>query len=81
MSVTLRKRKNSDGTTSLRLDIYHAGRRWPETLKNLQLCKPTTLADRESNKQKLAQAEKIAVARAAELEANGYSIENEAGRK
>ena len=33
MSVKLRKRKNGDGTTSLRLDIYKDGRRNIETLK------------------------------------------------
>ena len=33
MSVKLRKRKNGDGTISLRLDIYKYGRRNIETLK------------------------------------------------
>jgi integrase/recombinase XerD len=40
MSVILRKRKNSDGTTSLLLDIYHNGKRQYEFLKELKLCKP-----------------------------------------
>lgn len=37
MSVKLRKRKNANGTVSLRLDIFHDGKRWAETLKELQL--------------------------------------------
>lgn len=53
MSVKLRKRKNSDATTSLRLDIFHNGERKIETLKHLQLSKASTLLDRERNKQKL----------------------------
>ena len=64
MSVILRKRKNANGTTSLRLDIFHNGERKIETLKHLQLSKPSTLLDREHNKAKLQQAEEIAVARA-----------------
>lgn len=39
MSITLRKRKNKDGTTSLRLDIYTDGKHKIETLKHLQLNK------------------------------------------
>lgn len=81
MSVTLRKRKNSDGTTSLRLDIYHNGRRSIETLKNLQLAKPSSLIDRENNKQLLQQAESIKVMRAAELEANNYNMVTDVGKK
>lgn len=81
MSVKLRKRKNSDGTTSLRLDIYNNGERTIETLKHLQLVKPSTILDREHNKQKLQQAEEIAVARGAELQAMDYSMITDAGRK
>lgn len=81
MSVKLRKRKNSDGTVSLRLDIFHNGQRKIETLKNLQLSKATTIADREANKERLRQAESIAINRAAELEANNYSMVSDAGKK
>src|SRR6188474_2070985 len=81
MSVILRKRKNGDGTTSLRLDIYYEGKRWIETLTMLQLSKRSNLADRESNKEKLVTAEKIAVRRASDLQANGYSMDTETGRK
>jgi integrase/recombinase XerD len=81
MSVTLRKRKNADGTTTLRLDIYHNGQRTVETLKHLKLAKPSNLLDREQNKKRMQQAEEIAVTRAAELEANNYSMVTDAGKK
>ena len=82
MSVTLRKYRNpKTGTTRLRLDIYHNGQRYFETLKNLTLSNPTTPAARQFNKELLQQAEAIRVARAAELEANNYSLVSDAGRK
>jgi integrase/recombinase XerD len=81
MSVTLRKRKNSDESTTLRLDIYHNGRRWVETLKHLKIVKAANAADRESNKQNLQQANAIKIARANELESNGYNVTSEAGKK
>lgn len=70
MSVILRKRPNRDGTTSLRLEIYHNGKRTYETLKHIKLAKPSNLLDREHNKQLLKQAESIRIARAAELDSN-----------
>jgi integrase len=81
MSVTLRKRKNADGTISLRLDIYHNGKRVIETLKNLQLSNPTTATIRDTNKELLAQAKAIAVARAVELESNNYNVTNNLNKK
>ncbi len=81
MSVILRKRKNANGTTSLRLDISHEGKRWPETLKQLQLVKPTSPAAREANKYNYALAEKIAVNRAHELQINDYNIVADSGKK
>lgn len=81
MSVLLRKRKNADGSTSLRLDIYNNGQRTIETLKHLRLVKVSNAMDRETNKQNLQQAESIRVARAAELEANNYSMVSDAGKK
>ncbi len=81
MSVILRKRKNADGTTSLRLDIFHNDTRKIETLKHLQLARPSTLLDREHNKKKLQQAEEIAITRGAELQANNYSMVTDAGKK
>lgn len=80
MSVKLRKRKNSDGTVSLRLDIYYNGSRKIETLKHLQLDKPSNLLDRENNKEKLKQAEAIALKRATELEANNYDLQTNTGK-
>ncbi|MFT3908067.1 MAG: tyrosine-type recombinase/integrase [Ferruginibacter sp.] len=81
MSVTLRKRKNADGTTSLRLDIYHNGKHRIETLKHLQLAKPSSLLDRENNKALLKQAEAIKLNRAVELEGRNYDIKSDAGKK
>lgn len=81
MSVKLRKRKNADGTTSLRLDIYNNGQRTIETLKHLQLAKPSNVLIIEQNKKLLQQAKEIAVTRSAELEANNYSMVTDAGKK
>ncbi len=81
MSVTLRKRKNADGTTSLRLDIYRDGKHKIETLKHLQLAKTSNINDRENNKELLQQAEAIRLARAIELESNNYSTDSEAAKK
>lgn len=81
MSVKLRKEKNADGTTRLRLDIYKNGQRTFETLSHLKLAKPANVADRENNKDLLRQAEAIRVAKAAELEANNYSLVSDAGKK
>lgn len=81
MSVILRKRRNSNGSISLRLDIYHNGKRTIETLKDLQLSNPTTTMIRERNKELLAQAEIIRLAKAMELEANNYNVTNNFAKK
>lgn len=81
MSVTLEKRKNADGTTSLRLIIYNNRQRKVETLKHLQLQKGTTPDVRNKNADLLKQAKAIQVARAAELEASGYNLATDAGKK
>ena len=81
MSVTLRKRPNADGSTSLLLDIYYNGERKREFLKHLKLTKPSNLIERENNKSRLHQAEAIAIARAAELSAQDYSMVTDAGKK
>lgn len=81
MSVTLRKRKNSDGTISLLLDIYHNGQRRYEFLKELKLAKPSNLKDRQTNKENLELAEKICVKRAQELSAADYDIVTDVGKK
>lgn len=81
MSVVLRKRKNADGTISLRLDIYHNGQRSIETLKDLKLSSGSGVLDRENNKKRLQQAKEIELARATQLAANDYNIDSEAGKK
>lgn len=81
MSVTLRKRKNADGTTSLRLDIYTNGKHKIETLKHLQLAKVSNATDRESNKELLQKAEAIRLVRTVELEGSNYNMDSEAGKK
>lgn len=81
MSVILRKRKNADGTTSLRLDIFHNGNRTIETLKHLKLSKPSNVRDRENNKELLQKAEAIRLTRTVELEGNNYNMDCDAGKK
>jgi integrase/recombinase XerD len=81
MSVTLRKRKNQDGTTTLFLDIYHNGNRNYEFLKHLKLSKGTGVVDRQTNKDNLELAKKIAVTRAQELSANDYNMVSDVGKK
>jgi len=81
MSVILRKRKNANGTTTLMLVIYSNGVRSYERLEHLQQSKPSGIADRENNKTKMQQAEAIAITRAAELQANDYSMVTDAGKK
>lgn len=74
MGVQLRKIKNSDGSTSLMLDIWHNGKRQREYLNNLKLCKPTNFIDRQENKERLALAEQIRNKREQNLQANEYDI-------
>jgi len=74
MSVNLRKRKNSDGSTSLLLDIYHNSKRQYEFLKELKLIKPQTPVDREENRKRLKLAEQIKNKRELELQGDDYEI-------
>lgn len=80
MSVILRKRKNSDGSTSMFLDIYHKGERRYEFLKHLKLTKSSSPIDRQKNKENLQLAEKIVLKRAQELSASDYSMVTEFGK-
>jgi integrase/recombinase XerD len=73
MSVTLRKKQNADGTTSLYLDVYHNKKRYYEFLHNLKLDKPS-VATRQKNKENLHTAQQIANKRAVELDSNDYNI-------
>jgi site-specific recombinase XerD len=81
MSVTLRKRKNANGTTTLMLVIYSNGIRSYERLEHLQQSKPSSFVNRENNKKKLQQANDLLITRAAELQANGYNVVTAAGKK
>lgn len=81
MSVTLRKRKNSDGSTSLLLDIYHNGTRRYEFLTDLKLTKAANLIDRVTNKENLELAQRIAIKRAQELAASDYAMITDTGKK
>jgi len=81
MSVTLRERKNGDGTTSFLLDIYHNGKRTYEFLKHLKLVKAANLTDRKNNQDKRNQAKAIAIKKAQELSANDYSMVTDVGKK
>lgn len=74
MSVILRKRKNTDGTTSLLLDVYHNGKRKYEFLKELKLCKPQTAFDREENRKRMRLAEQIKNKRELQLQSDEYDI-------
>ncbi|MBS1584506.1 MAG: site-specific integrase [Bacteroidetes bacterium] len=77
MSVKLRKRKNSDSTTTLYLDIYHNGKRYYEFLKHLKLIlKPSSPVDRQKNKENIEIAESIRNRRAQELESSDFQIVN-----
>jgi integrase/recombinase XerD len=81
MSVTIRQRKNGDGTTSLRLDIYANGKHTIETLKHLKLSKGNTIEERAENKEKLQLAKAIRHERTIELEANNYNVETDSGKR
>lgn len=81
MAVYLRKRKNSDESTSLYLDIYHNGKRKYEFLPNLKLVKATNPTDRQNNKSNLELAKAIQIKRSQELAANDYSILTDTGKK
>ena len=48
---------------------------------HFQLAKPSNLVDRENNKEKLKQAEAIAVARASLLESINYNLDSESRKK
>ncbi len=74
MSVTLRKRKNSDGSTSLLLDIYRDGKRQYEFLSNLKLLKPTTPLDRQENRERLQLAVLIKNKREQQIQADEYEV-------
>jgi integrase/recombinase XerD len=74
MGVKLRKIKNSDGTTTLMLDIWHNGKRTREFLSQMKLVKPVTAFDREENRQRLELAERIRNKREQQIQADEYDV-------
>lgn len=75
MGVTLRKKQNSDGTTSLYLDIYHNGKRKYEFLQQLKLVNsPRTVKERKDNKDRLELAKSIVSKRQLELESIDFDL-------
>jgi len=81
MSVTLRKRKNHDGSTTLLLDVYHGGKRKCEFLTHLKLPAGNSPADRQIRKENLDLAKRIALARGQELQANDYNVATDQAKK
>lgn len=74
MSVLLRKRPNSDGSTSIYLDIYHDGKRRYEFLKECKLLKANTPIERQINSDKLDLAKRIVGERSLQLQGNDYDV-------
>jgi integrase/recombinase XerD len=81
MSVTLRKRKNSDGTTTLYLDIYADGKREYKFLPHLKLNKPSNAIIADENREKLRLAKEVALNHAVNITASDYNIATEIGKK
>jgi site-specific recombinase XerD len=81
MPVHLRKRKNADGTTSLRLDIWHEGRRWFDPLHHLKLQRERNLIDREHNKSLMSQAQAERMERAVSLQAAASGVVAETDKR
>jgi hypothetical protein len=73
--IILRKRKNSDGTSSLFLDIWHNGKRKYEFLKHLKLSNRSNPADRQTDKENTELAKKIAIKKAQEYSANDFDVQ------
>jgi hypothetical protein len=80
MAVYLRKRKNSDGSTSLFLAIpeKNANGKWIykyEFLSGCKLKKASNTNDRLKNRERLALAEEIKNKRALDLQSGHYGIQ------
>jgi integrase/recombinase XerD len=72
--VTLRKRKNADGTTSLFLDIHYNGKRSYEFLPLCKLVKPSSPLDRQHNIDKKRLAEEIRHKREQQIQSDEYQV-------
>lgn len=81
MSVTLRYRKNADGTQTPYIDIYDKGVRNREFLVHLKLVKAQNRIDRDANKQMRLLAEQALTKRAMEVQANSLGIVTASSRK
>lgn len=81
MSVFIRTREKRNGEKTLRLEIYHNGKRFYRPLKHLVLLKDSNPKNREHNKRTKEQAERIRIQYTAKLEANDYEVPYELGRK
>ena len=74
MPVYLRKRKNSDCSTSLLLDVWHNSKRSYEFLKECKLSNSKNPIARQEDKKKIALAEQIRNKRALQLQSGEYDI-------
>ncbi len=74
MSVTLRRKKNSDGSTSQYLDIYHNSQRTYEFLADCKLFKPSSPLDRKDNRDRVELAERIRMKREQQIQSDEYDI-------
>ena len=74
MPVYLRKRKNSDGSTSLLLDVWHNGKRSYEFLKECKLSNSKNPIAKQEDRKKIALAEQIRNKRALQLQSGEYDI-------
>lgn len=74
MAVLLKKRKNSDGTTSLYLILNYNGKRKYEFLNQCKQFKVSNPIDRKNNKEKLELAKTILHTRSLEIENNNYDL-------
>lgn len=74
MSVTVRKKANKDGTTSLYLDIYQNKKRTKEYLKDCKLIKATNAIERAKNRDTMQLVENIKTKREQQLISHGYDV-------
>lgn len=75
MKVSIRKRKNRSGKTTLYLEFYQNGKKTYEFL-NLHLIPAKTPADKQVNKDTLLLAENIRAKRQLEIQSGNYGFSN-----
>ncbi len=74
MPVYLRKRKNSDGSTSLLLDVWHNGKRTYEFLKECKLSNSKNPIAKQEDRKRIALAEQIKNKRSLQLQSGEYDL-------